>query len=199
MIDMVQELKEKSISGYFLTLIPYSKEFAPDVVRLRNNERTSYFLNQSFESTLLSQLEWTEEYNKKNNDLYWVIQSNETHEIIGSTSIYDIDSLQCEKGRFILDQSNAAKKPYALEAEILVIKLAFEELKVSQIITTTRYDNTKMESINKRFGFIRIGSKMIRNVEYYTYVLKKQKFDPKPFEKILLHWQKREEVNKNGG
>lgn len=192
MNKIVNHFRENPRKGNFLTLFPYEDRFAIDVVNLRNVDRAKYYLNQHFDSTIQTQLDWAKEYFKRDNDIYWVIICNNTKKIIGTTSLYDITQTKCEKGRLVIDEQFATSKPYTLEAEIMIIKIAFEELNLKNIITTTRYNNEKMESINKRLGFVHYGSHEIRGVQYQKYVLEKANFNPYPFEKILNHWLKRE-------
>ncbi|QPA30699.1 GNAT family N-acetyltransferase [Thermaerobacillus caldiproteolyticus] len=191
MLELIRQLKTSIRKGQFLTLLPYDNQYAANIVKLRNTDRARYYLNQSFELSIDMQNDWAKEYFKRDNDIYWVIQCNETKQIIGSTSLYNITSLQCEKGRLIIDEKFATRKPYVLEAEIMIIKIAFKELGLNKIITSTRYDNGKMESINRRLGFVKSGSHYIRGVLYNDFVLEKENFDSKPFERILVHWVKR--------
>ncbi|OXS79288.1 GNAT family N-acetyltransferase [Domibacillus enclensis] len=193
MHNLITSLKNLIQRGSFITLIPYSNEYAADIVKLRNTDRARYYLHQGFEATVETQMAWTREYIEKTNDIYWVIQCNETKQIIGSTSLYEITHLQCEKGRLVIDEKVASCKPYVLEAEIMIIKVAFEKLQLKKIITSTRYDNGKMESINKRLGFVQYGFHDIRGVQYNDFVLEQENFNSKPFEKILSHWLKRGE------
>lgn len=196
MFEAVQRLRKEKRKGVFLTLIPYDHVHAPIVVNLRNSMRVKYFLNQQFDLSLDMQMCWGEKYFQRENDMYWVVQCNETKQVIGTTSLYDITNEQCEKGRLIMDETFTSRKPYVLEAELMIVEIAFSELGVERVITCTRYDNEKMESINKRLGFIKYGEHEVRGVMYNDFVLYKSSFKKQQLEKTLAHWQKREKKMK---
>jgi RimJ/RimL family protein N-acetyltransferase len=195
MIEVVKRLRKEERKGFFLTLIPYDNKYVLDVIRLRNRDRVKYFLNQSFNLSIDMQKQWAEEYFRRENDIYWVVQCNETKKIIGTTALYDITSLQCEKGRLVMDEAFTSRKPYVLEAELMIIDLAFGELCVEKIVTCTRYDNAKMESINKRLGFVKHGEREIRGIMYNDFILYKSNFKKESLRKTILHWVKREHID----
>lgn len=196
--EIVKELRVRKKQGFFLTLIPYDDQYTYDVITFRNSERAKYFLNQSFNLTVDMQNRWGEEYFRRTNDVYWVIQCNETKKVVGTTALYDITPEQCEKGRLVVDENFASRKPYVLEAELMIIDIAFSELGVKQIVTCTRYDNKKMESINKRLGFVKFGERSIRGVIYNDFVLYRSHFHRQSLEKTILHWHKREQKSEGG-
>lgn len=187
----VTNYKLLHISGDFINLLPYSEKYIEKIVEMRNVQKVRYFLNQIEPSTFEKQLLWTKDYLERENDLYWVIQSKETGEIIGTTSLYDIDSIQAEKGRFIIDENVSIQKPYALEAELLIINFAFTTLKLEKLVTCTREDNLKMESINKRFGFEYSDDFLVRGIRYKLFNLNQENYSPMKFEKIINHWKNR--------
>lgn len=188
----VTNYKLLHISGNFINLLPYTEKYIEKIVEMRNTQKVRYFLNQIEPSTFEKQMLWTRQYIKRENDLYWVIQSKETGEIIGTTSLYDIDRVQAEKGRFIIDENVSIQKPYALEAELLIINFAFKTLKLKKLVTCTREDNLKMESINKKFSFEYSRDFFIRGIKYKAYCLKQENYSPERFEKIIKHWIDRE-------
>lgn len=184
------------LQGETVLLRPYSKFDASKVVDLRNTMRAQYYLNQGFESTIETQKKWQEEYFKRENDYYWVIECRETGDFIGTTALYNINSGQAEKGRLIVDEEKSLRKPYVLEAELLVIKFAVETLKIKHLITTTKLDNQKMKSINERFGFNYTEKKLVINNETYELAEFAKKDSLIKIEKILKKWVQNREIQK---
>lgn len=185
-------MKNQVIEGYFVELIPYGIDFVEDVLRLRNTESAKYFLNQTEDLTVEKQLLWTKKYLEKNDDLYWMIRTKKEKTIIGTTALYDINAESCEKGRLIVDKEYRNTKPYVLDAELLILNLAFDVLKVKTVKTCTKVDNSNMQSINSKFGFTFEKNILIRNEAYNYYRLEESDFLDTKLKKTLLHWAKRE-------
>lgn len=189
-------MHEVYIEGEIIRLRPYTIMDREKVVNLRNSDKGQYFLNQGFLSTVETQVAWEKGYFTREDDYYWIIECKETEEIIGTTALYDICNEVAEKGRLIVDEEKSLKKPYVLEAELLIIKYAFETLRVRRILTRTKLDNVKMKSINLRMGFNKTGDCTINNEEYEVFEL--VEYQPTLFEKyqsIVMKWRKREEKN----
>lgn len=192
MSDVVAQLRSKVIIGSCIDFIPYSSEYASDIVRLRNLPDVQYFLNQSEKSTLEAQLAWSESYSQKKNDIFWILK-NKSGRVVGCNRLYDINKLSAEKGSLIVDPEYARSMPIALEADVRVIKIAFSELNLYELVTAVRLENSKMLSINSRFGFSEIDKESIRGVAYSRSQLLRDSFDPLKFETIINHWSKRNE------
>ena len=101
-------LQLKTIVGRIVSklgnLIPLNEKFLPDIVRLRNQDRSKYYLNQNLVLTLDMQKKWYNDYLKRLNDIYWCIQNKEGI-IIGTIRLYDITKSDCNQGSFILDEN----------------------------------------------------------------------------------------------
>lgn len=76
----------------------------------------------------------------------------------------------------------------------MIIKFVFNELSIDSIVTSNRYDNLKMQSMNERFRFVKTGKHLIRSMEYYDYMLKSENFNSSHFDKVIEHWGKREKM-----
>ena len=142
------------IYGKHINLQPYSPNHTSEIVRLRNQEKSRYFLNQREASTIESQSKWYTDYVQRNDDINWCI-SNKSNVIIGNIRLYSIDSTgsSCEEGGFIIDDAYAMSGPYALEAKIIVFDFAFNVLQMNKVINVMRIENKNMISIGKRMGF----------------------------------------------
>lgn len=70
--------------------MPYVPQYPEYVVKLRNTERSRYYLNQDYMLTYEMQNKWYEPYLTKDTDIYWCI-FNKNGEFVGTTRTYDID------------------------------------------------------------------------------------------------------------
>ncbi|WP_342508866.1 GNAT family N-acetyltransferase [Sporosarcina sp. FSL K6-2383] len=182
------------LEGEVVNLKPYSPSDREKVIELRNTARGQYFLNQGFVSTIETQVEWEKGYFSRDNDFYWIIECKETKEMIGTTALYDITDQDAEKGRLIVDEKKSMRKPYVLEAELLILKYAFENLKLRHLITRTKLDNDKMKSINIRFGFKKTGECIINQEVYEHFLLEDYHPDSLlKYQSIVTKWRKKEE------
>lgn len=182
------------LEGEIVNLRPYTFADREKVIKLRNSGRGQYFLNQGFDSTVETQIEWEKGYFARENDFYWIIECKETKDIIGTTALYDITSEKAEKGRLIVDEDKSLRKPYVLEAELLIIEYAFEKLNIHQLITRTKLDNEKMKSINKRFGFIKTGECKVNREVYEIFNLEGYHPDSLlKYQSLVMKWSKRGE------
>lgn len=171
--DIVKEYRKKVITGLCLNLIPLNEKILPDIVRLRNQDRSRHYLNQNLILTLDMQKKWYNDYLKRLNDIYWCIQNKEGI-IIGTIRLYDITKSDCNQGSFILDENYSMGLPYALETELITLDFAFNTLKIKEVINEDRIDNKMMNSISKKMGFKFEKKVNIRDIEYNRYILKKE-------------------------
>jgi RimJ/RimL family protein N-acetyltransferase len=186
--------RREPIEGQVITLVPYGDRYVEDVCRLRNADRARFFLNQEEPLVPERQRAWTTGYLDRVGDLYWMIQSKDGR-IVGANALYDIapDGSIAEKGRLVVDEAVAMEAPYALEADVMLLRIAFEDLGIARIKTIVRAENEKMNSMNARLGFVPCGKRDVRGVSYDEYDLVPEAFDPAPFDATLSHWRKRNE------
>lgn len=189
---VVAHLRSQVYFGGCIDLVPYTSNYAADIVRLRNLPEVRYFLNQKEESTLESQLAWSKGYGLRSNDVFWVVRSK-SGDIIGCNRLYNISNNQLEKGSLIVDPNYARTQPIALETDLFLMKIAFSRFYIDKIVTTVRSENLKTRSMNQRFGFTEVGPEKIRGVTYIQCQLLREVFEPAPFETILNYWSKRNE------
>lgn len=169
----LMELKKKIIKGTFIDLVPITQEHLNDIVNLRNQEKNRYFLNQQSIIDYNSQLNWYNNYLKRETDIYWAIY-NKNNQFIGTIRIYDIDFNKdiCEQGSFMIDSKFSEDAPYAVEAELLSLDFAFYELKIKNVINEDREDNKIMNNLSKKLGFKFIKNTLINQIKYNYYILK---------------------------
>ena len=180
------------IQGQFIDLHPYEQKHTPEIVRLRNQEKSLYYLNQKKLLTIEKQNEWYSNYILRNDDINWCI-SNKSGDIIGSIRLYTIDPQGevCEEGGFIIDEVHSMSGPYALEAKIIVFDFAFDVLQIKKVINVTRKENKNMISIGKRMGFQFVKKVDKDNVIHNHYELRKSEYKRDILIQILDNWKVR--------
>lgn len=171
--DIIYNYRDIVLEGKCINLVPIKEIHFSDIVRIRNQEKNRYYLNQEKVLKVESQKKWYSEYLERDNDLYWCIENKEGI-VIGTVRIYNIDDEACHYGSFIIDENYTMGLPYALETEILVLDFVFQILKLSRVINEDRVDNIKMNAISKKMGFEFEKEIIIRDVAYNRYVLKKE-------------------------
>lgn len=188
----VARLREVRLVGTTLALVPYSTEHAEPLRTLRNLPENQFNLAQGGEISAEQQAGWARAYSARDNDLCWAVVTPQG-EFAGATRIYDIDlaGASAEKGGLVLRSELARVAPLALEAELMLLHLAFRWLGLAEIITQVRPENTNMLSINARLGFQPAGEATLRGVAYGRFSLTAGGFDPAPLLPILRHWKSR--------
>lgn len=190
--DQVLAFRAQPVLGVLIDLVPYSPEHHNTVIGFRNTERASYFLHQPEPLTVEKQSKWFAGYQDRRDDIQWAI-TRKDGVVVGATALYGIaeDRSRAEKGRLVIDDTRAREAPYTLEAELLLLGVAFDSLGIARIETCVRDDNGVMQSINARLGFVRSGQHDIRGVEYFDYVLTPDRYQPAPLQATVDAWARR--------
>jgi RimJ/RimL family protein N-acetyltransferase len=190
--ECVAALRTTPLRGHVVDLLPYSGEHHDTVIGMRNTDRASYYLHQPAPLVRDGQARWFAQYLTKTDDLQWVI-ARKDGVIVGATALYDIaaDRSRGEKGRLVVDDERAREAPYILEAELLLLDVAFNTLQLASVTTCVRDDNAVMQSINARFGFVRNGQHDIRGVEYFDYVLTPDRYTSDALRQTAMAWARR--------
>ena len=66
--EIISRYRKQPLIGECVDLVPINKDCLAEVVRLRNQERSVYYLNQGHKLTLQAQQEWFASYLTRNND-----------------------------------------------------------------------------------------------------------------------------------
>jgi RimJ/RimL family protein N-acetyltransferase len=188
----VHALRQQVRTGHVVDLVPYAAEHHEAVMAFRNTPRASYFLHQAAPLVREGQERWFAHYLTKTDDLQWVIACKDGR-VVGATALYDIaaDRSRGEKGRLVVDDTVAKQGPYVLEAELLLLDVAFDILQLACVTDCVRDDNTVMQSIDARYGFLRTGQHDIRGVTYFDYALPAARYTPEPMRSIAAAWARR--------
>ncbi len=137
------------LEGPAFRIRPIADTDAPLVVSLRSQPGLVKYLH-SISPKHEDQIAWLNEYYKRDNDYYFVVES-----LVGSTphgliSIYNIDTVNCcaEWGRWILRPGSLA----AIESAWLIYRCAFESLKLHEVYCRTVAENERVVSFHDSCG-----------------------------------------------
>ena len=176
--------------GKIVDLSPVAEKDLADIIRMRNDPKMMYYLNQPMEITLDSQKAWYEKYKERTDDLYWTIKDKDGL-VVGTNRLYDITADKCDQGSLMVDTRYSRTAPYAAEAIMLSLDFAFDVLGVETIVNEDRYDNKNMNSLSRRFGFQFLRETDIRGVTYNYYELQRNTYKREEIEEILNIWLSR--------
>jgi RimJ/RimL family protein N-acetyltransferase len=188
--ERVRRLRESVIIGDCIDMLPYRPEHDAEVVRLRDLPNVRYFLHLTEAPTEAGQAAWRAGYEARGDDVMWLIR-DKTGRICGTNRLYDINPVSAEKGSQIVEPDVARVVPAALESEVTIIDLAFGTFNADRVVAQIREDNTQVQSMNTRFGFVQVGATEIRGVPYGTWHLTRAAWNPAPLRAILKHWARR--------
>lgn len=188
--ETVAEYRQKDLTGKIVDMSPVTEKDLADIIRMRNDPKMMYYLNQPMEITLDSQKAWFEKYQERTDDLYWTIK-DKNGLVVGTNRLYDITADKCVQGSLMVDTRYSRTAPYAAEAIMLSLDFAFDVLGVETIVNEDRYDNKNMNSLSRRFGFQFLRETDIRGVTYNYYELQRNTYKREDIEEILNLWLSR--------
>ena len=125
-------------------LRPIADEDAPLVVQLRTQPELARWLRPT-SNRLEDQLAWLDDYYRRPNDYYFVVEGREPEGLI---SLYNIADGQGEWGRWILKPGSLA----AVESALLIYRGAFERLNLASVYCHTLSENSKVLSFHDSCG-----------------------------------------------
>lgn len=143
-----------SMIGNIVILENLKEEHLEIMVKWRNDPDVSRYMFNQGVFTLEKQTEW---YNKIINDetrKQFIILEKKTLTPIGALNIMDIDytNSNADWGYYI-GETGYRMGGFAVEAEYLMLKYAFEILGLNKIYCRTLSNNMKVVSNHKKFGF----------------------------------------------
>lgn len=133
----------------YIYLKPVSVDDASFISKIRSSVLLNKYLSSTKEVSVNEQINWINNFLKEKKDFYFIIQSDQKQ--YGTVSIYNIDSNlnRAEFGRYIcIDPIRA------IQGELLILKYAFEILKLNELYCRTIIDNEKVWKQHYKFGFI---------------------------------------------
>lgn len=189
-VACVDRLRAETIVGACIDMVPYGPADDAEVVRLRSLPNVRHFMNLTDQPSLTAQRAWRAGYETRSNDVMWMIR-DKCGRVCGTNRLYDIGVFSAEKGSQIVDPQFSRILPAALEADITVIKIAFQQLGMDRVVAFIREDNAHVRSMNERFGFEATADEMRNEVRYIRYCLQRDRWKSDSFDRIVKHWSKR--------
>ena len=190
----IKEIRTRETEGAFVILVPASAEYAERIVNLRNRPRDKYWFNQPDVITTEGQIEWLEMYEERNDDIYWCVLNKE-RVFIGTIRLYGIDlnGDYCEEGSYAIDEDSLGEEPYAVEAKMLALDVAFRDLEIRVMINHNRVDHKVMNNIDNQLGFNSGVIEQIRGVDYLRRELKAEDYwnNRIKFASLIDYWSVR--------
>lgn len=137
-------------------LRPMTIEDSKYIVEWRNRpEIKKYFIYQE-EFTVQGQKEWIKNYIEKGLVKQFMIVKSENNDVIGSVYLRDID-YKFKKAEFGIFFGKEYGKGFGTKAAKIIIKYAFEELKLHRIYLRVFADNARALASYNKVGFQREG------------------------------------------
>lgn len=137
-------------------LRPMTIEDSRYIVEWRNRpEIKKYFIYQG-DFTIQGQQEWIKNYIEKGLVKQFMIVKSENNDVIGSVYLRDID-YKFKKAEFGIFFGKEYGKGYGTKAAKIMIKYAFEELKLHRIYLRVFADNARALASYNKVGFKREG------------------------------------------
>lgn len=130
-------------------------EDLPMTLAWRNRDDIRRWFVHSEIITREQHLDWWQEYQHRDNDFVFIIEDKQTNKPVGQISLYNIDlkKKQAEYGRLMIGDCQARGKGLAREATQLLIKWAFQHLRLKRIYLQVFRDNESAVQLYRSFGF----------------------------------------------
>lgn len=123
------------------------------ILSLRTDTKKSKYLSHTSQE-LIQQVKWLEDYAKKTDQAYFVIESS-TCEQLGVVRLYDAQSDSFCWGSWIL--KDGAPKTAAIESALMVYSYAIDHLGFQSAHFEVRKGNENVWRFHERFGAVRVG------------------------------------------
>ena len=146
------------IDGIHTILQTMNCEDSQSIIDLRNQPVINQYLSSSVIKSLDEQNEWMTANLPKRDGLYLKILDKKDSTFCGTISLYNIENSQGELGRYI-----CTKTLQAIEAELLIVRFAFDIMKLQSIYCRTAELNSKVWHQHYGFGFIDYGEELLEN------------------------------------
>jgi RimJ/RimL family protein N-acetyltransferase len=146
------------IKGDKTGLEEVAAEDAKNICMLRNSPAINKYLSSSEDVSIGQQKAWITQNLRKNDGHYCKIIDLQDNNFCGTASLYNVKNGEAEFGRYI-----CTKPIQAIETELIILKLAFEEMKLRRVYCRTAVENTKVWKQHLRYGFRNAGEESFSN------------------------------------
>ena len=139
---------EINLIGKNIILRSIGLEDSEFVAELRSNPDNYQFLSSSEKISSENQFFWIKSFLDGKDGFYFIIENKSSKEKVGTIALYNIHKGKAEFGRYIVLDSLSA-----IESEYLIMKFAFEVLRLDLLYCRTAELNTKVWKQHYLFGF----------------------------------------------
>jgi RimJ/RimL family protein N-acetyltransferase len=140
---------EIHIAGHAFRLRPVADSDAAYIVDLRAN--AGPYVNRGA-INVEQQQAWLDRYFTRADDFYFVVERLDRRTPEGIVGLYHVQSGQAEWGRFVLEPWSIA----AVEAALLIYRLAFDVLSLDEVFCRTLEANAKVLAFHDSCGLVRL-------------------------------------------
>ncbi|WHH58339.1 UDP-4-amino-4,6-dideoxy-N-acetyl-beta-L-altrosamine N-acetyltransferase [Petroclostridium sp. X23] len=142
------------MQGILVDLTPLSKEYIDVIRNWRNSPDVYRYLFSHYFITPEQQQSWYENLLRDKSKLYMMVIEKKDMKPVGLVWLNNIDNLhRTAEWGFFMGSKEGRNAGYAVEAEYLLIKYAFEYLNLHRLYGHVFTFNKKVISMHKRFGF----------------------------------------------
>lgn len=139
----------------------------------RNNPDNSKYLRNIPYITEEMQKKWYKNYLKNNDEIaFAIVESQFIHGVVGSVSLYNFCGKRAEFGKILIGNEKAHGKKIGYTATLAVLKIAFEELELDEVVLECNNNNFPAIRVYEQAGFIL--SEIVHDIRHYS--LTKQQF-----------------------
>lgn len=121
-------------------------------MRKLRNENREWFISKGI-ITPEQQMEWYNNYLKKDNDFMFSVYYRHTDIWIGAIGLYNILDREAEIGRIIVNSKLVNEKGLGLDTTICACKISFSRLNISRIKLEVFSNNLSAINTYKKAGF----------------------------------------------
>jgi RimJ/RimL family protein N-acetyltransferase len=150
--------RDLRVAGRRFSLRPVGLNDVNLILALRGDPERARFLHAT-PLTVAAQVRYLEDYFRRDNDYYFVIEGNDPPRSEGLIGVYDIDwaAGRGEWGRWILRRGSSA----AVESVLLLYRFSFGCLGLKELYCRTLADNARVVSFHDSCGLTRRGETMM--------------------------------------
>ncbi|MBU1378787.1 MAG: GNAT family N-acetyltransferase [Alphaproteobacteria bacterium] len=141
------------LEGFRYALRPIREADARFVAALRSDPDLGAYLHRT-SGRVEDQEAWLATYFDRAGDYYFIVETLEGAEPVGTVGLYDSDGRAAEWGRWLI----AKDAPAAVESALLVYRAAFEAVGLDEVFCRTVAENAKVVSFHDSSGAHRVGT-----------------------------------------
>ena len=143
------------IVGKRIQLRAIEYEDLPLMVKWRNDPEVYQYFYEHEPLSLVMQRTWFEKYLTRSDEKFWIVETRDTHEAIGTVGLLHLDwrNRKGEWGRLLIYPDQYRHGGYGSEIESLILRYFFDHLNMNRLQGEVFLDNESVWQLHQRFGF----------------------------------------------